>query len=397
MQPEKHRQSEHANSIAGASSGLMPDDAVEGQYNDRHDIRTMSAQITLWRDLCKYQRKSLKVGRSESGGGEEVSEEEEEEDEELQGDSDCEGDGSEPEEGRKGSRADSKATLGRLYASSAFSCPADVIRPFHVTPGRVTLSGHRLIFTRSPESHVDSLEESTEPGGSGGNDSNGEQGNRTQQDNYRWALRPAPNFSWPVSGLRRVLFRPYGDMRFAALEMWFRGGGADDEGGAEGSLLLGLASESLARELHKALRRARPPALEPFLGRLPATVVVRSKAATWGASAVRNSDVEAARMPLTEAWVSRRCGVTNFDYLRGLNAAAGRTTSDLSRYPIFPWVLSERALRAEGLDLTDERNFRDLKWPMGAQRLEQQEVRRRSVPWRPPFFFATDIGLAFGN
>lgn len=72
----------------------------------------------------------------------------------------------------------------------------------------------------------------------------------------------------------------------------------------------------------------------------------------------------------------RRCGVTNFDYLRGLNAAAGRTTADLTRYPVFPWVLSERALRAEELDLTDERNFRDLEWPMGAQRPEQREVRK---------------------
>lgn len=97
-------------------------------------------------------------------------------------------------------------------------------------------------------------------------------------------------------------------------------------------------------------------------------------AAAAAAAVAATAAREAARTPLTQAWVRRRCGVTNFDYLRGLNAAAGRTTADLSRYPVFPWVLSERAWRVEELDLKDERNFRDLEWPMGAQRPEQREV-----------------------
>jgi factor associated with neutral sphingomyelinase activation len=65
----------------------------------------------------------------------------------------------------------------------------------------------------------------------------------------------------------------------------------------------------------------------------------------------------------------------NFSYLLVLNSAAGRTFHDLSRYPVFPWVLSnysenddEKYSRGETtfLDLTDENNFRDLSKPIGA-------------------------------
>ncbi|KAL3785245.1 hypothetical protein HJC23_002700 [Cyclotella cryptica] len=65
----------------------------------------------------------------------------------------------------------------------------------------------------------------------------------------------------------------------------------------------------------------------------------------------------------------------NFTYLLVLNSAAGRTFHDLSRYPVFPWVLSnysehddERYSSGENifLDLTNENNFRDLSKPIGA-------------------------------
>jgi factor associated with neutral sphingomyelinase activation len=61
----------------------------------------------------------------------------------------------------------------------------------------------------------------------------------------------------------------------------------------------------------------------------------------------------------------------NFSYLLVLNSAAGRSFHDLSRYPVFPWVLSnytqddsseENAI----LDLNNPKNFRDLSKPIGA-------------------------------
>ncbi|CAM9116037.1 unnamed protein product [Scytosiphon promiscuus] len=332
--------------VAGRVDERLEEYGVQIGRERRPEIREMSAQTSLWRDLCKYQFKSAsEVG---SDGGERSS--------------DAGGNDGDGIIGWDGVRRNRRDTI-----STTFSSAADVVRPFCVTPGIVTVEGQRLVFTRSPDPSGLLMEAGGKDAGASteGNKRGGDQ--QVAQDNYRWALRPAPSSSWPTVGLRRVLFRPYGGLRSAALEMWFRGGGADDEGGPEGSLLLGFPSESLANSLHQALRRTRPPTLEPFLGRYPATVVKRSKAGTWGASA-------AGGVGMFVAWVRRRCGVTNFDYLRGLNAAAGRTTADLSRYPVFPWVLSERAWRAKELDLKDERNFRDLAWPMGAQRPEQREA-----------------------
>ena len=64
----------------------------------------------------------------------------------------------------------------------------------------------------------------------------------------------------------------------------------------------------------------------------------------------------------------------NFSYLMVLNAAAGRSYHDVSRYPVFPWVLynygeKENGVGGEsnhGLDLNDPTNYRDLSKPMGA-------------------------------
>lgn len=356
------------------------------RLDERRNVRSISAQTSLWRDLCKYQFKSYRAASSDDGVEDDDEEEEEEEDDDW-ADSDGQRSGAASDDGdggwdgsRRGRRTSEPS--GRTHDfTTLFSSQADVVRPYNKTSGNISIVEHQLIFSRISDSSA------AEGGVEGGKDISA-----TVTDNYRWALRPMPNFSWPISALRRVLFRPYGGMRFSALEMWFRGGDVDDEHRVEGTLLLGLPNDSLAKALHKALRRTRPPALEPFLGRLPVTVLSRSKAGTWGASGpggvgmfgpkVGNvygvggygSAAEAAHTPLTEAWIRRRCGVTNFDYLRGLNAAAGRTTADLSRYPVFPWVLSERAWKAEELDLTDARNFRDLAWPVGAQRPEQREV-----------------------
>ena len=78
----------------------------------------------------------------------------------------------------------------------------------------------------------------------------------------------------------------------------------------------------------------------------------------------------------------------NFEYLLCLNAAAGRSFHDLSRYPVFPWVLSnyECVDEDEGdldespttFDLTDPSVFRDLSKPIGALNPERfQEFKKR--------------------
>ena len=72
----------------------------------------------------------------------------------------------------------------------------------------------------------------------------------------------------------------------------------------------------------------------------------------------------------------------NFEYLLCLNSAAGRSFHDLSRYPVFPWVLSSYGESNDDdssdklpivLDLTDPTIFRDLSKPVGALNDERSE------------------------
>jgi factor associated with neutral sphingomyelinase activation len=65
-----------------------------------------------------------------------------------------------------------------------------------------------------------------------------------------------------------------------------------------------------------------------------------------------------------ELWLSNQ--LSNYEYLLILNSAAGRSFHDLSRYPVFPWVLSSYGDEGTMLDLTNADNFRDLSKPIGA-------------------------------
>mmetsp|Transcript_30647 Transcript_30647/g.63966 ORF Transcript_30647/g.63966 Transcript_30647/m.63966 type:complete len:948 (+) Transcript_30647:63-2906(+) len=77
----------------------------------------------------------------------------------------------------------------------------------------------------------------------------------------------------------------------------------------------------------------------------------------------------------------------NFEYLLVLNSAAGRSFHDLSRYPIFPWVLSNYGEQGDddedcdddsiALDLNDASCFRDLTKPIGALNEERFEDFRK--------------------
>jgi len=72
--------------------------------------------------------------------------------------------------------------------------------------------------------------------------------------------------------------------------------------------------------------------------------------------------------------------ISNFDYLLVLNSASGRTFHDLSRYPVFPWVVADYT--SEELDLDSAQTFRDLTKPVGAlnaERLEYFMSRYRSM------------------
>jgi hypothetical protein len=70
--------------------------------------------------------------------------------------------------------------------------------------------------------------------------------------------------------------------------------------------------------------------------------------------------------------------ISNFQYLMHLNTLAGRGYSDLTQYPVFPWVLAD--YESENLDLSDSKTFRCLGKPMGCQTPEgEEEFKKRSA------------------
>ncbi|KAF4376456.1 hypothetical protein G4B88_017192 [Cannabis sativa] len=75
--------------------------------------------------------------------------------------------------------------------------------------------------------------------------------------------------------------------------------------------------------------------------------------------------------------------ISNFQYLMHLNTWAGRGYSDLTQYPVFPWVLAD--YESENLDLTDPKTFRKLNKPMGCQTPEgEDEFKKRYESWDDP-------------
>ncbi|XP_047092540.1 protein SPIRRIG [Lolium rigidum] len=75
--------------------------------------------------------------------------------------------------------------------------------------------------------------------------------------------------------------------------------------------------------------------------------------------------------------------ISNFQYLMHLNTLAGRGYSDLTQYPVFPWVLAD--YNSDTLDLTNPQTFRKLDKPMGCQTEGgEEEFRKRYDSWDDP-------------
>lgn len=101
---------------------------------------------------------------------------------------------------------------------------------------------------------------------------------------------------------------------------------------------------------------------------------------------------------VVDAW--RSGTIDNFDYLLALNSAGGRSLLDLSRYPVFPWVLSDyendqldlsSALTADSLDREScFKIFRDLTKPIGA--LNKERLENFKARWKN---MQEDMGHAF--
>lgn len=55
--------------------------------------------------------------------------------------------------------------------------------------------------------------------------------------------------------------------------------------------------------------------------------------------------------------------MSNFEYLMEINHLSGRSYSDVTQFPVFPWALINFGNK---LSLSDPTNYRDLSLPMGA-------------------------------
>ena len=89
---------------------------------------------------------------------------------------------------------------------------------------------------------------------------------------------------------------------------------------------------------------------------------------------VEDAETEESLMNYTKQWV--RGEMKNYDYLLKLNYHSYRSRSDLTQYPVFPWVIKD--YESFVLDLSNEDTFRDLTQPMGALNIERlQEYKKR--------------------
>jgi len=86
-------------------------------------------------------------------------------------------------------------------------------------------------------------------------------------------------------------------------------------------------------------------------------------------------------------WINGQ--ISNYNYLIFLNIMGNRNFNDLSQYPIFPWVISDYAVKGLkyfksyikriilDLDLSDPHYYRDLSKPVGA--LNKHKLQKYKV------------------
>ena len=101
---------------------------------------------------------------------------------------------------------------------------------------------------------------------------------------------------------------------------------------------------------------------------------VTRKVRSWSQSPGQSPRRYFEASQITRAWQDR--ALSNFDYLMALNTMSGRSHNDLSQYPVFPWILTQYT--EVDIDLSDPKNYRDLRKPVGALNAKRlEEFRER--------------------
>ncbi|CAK7346518.1 unnamed protein product [Dovyalis caffra] len=142
--------------------------------------------------------------------------------------------------------------------------------------------------------------------------------------------------------------------------------------------------------VHEILKRdyqLRPVAVEIFSMDGCNDLLVNSMLDTTISGSVKQESNEGSRLfkimakSFSKRWQNGE--ISNFQYLMHLNTLAGRGYSDLTQYPVFPWVLAD--YESENLDFSNPKSFRKLEKPMGCQTLEgEEEFKKRYETWDDP-------------
>ncbi|KAF7293071.1 hypothetical protein MIND_01206500 [Mycena indigotica] len=138
--------------------------------------------------------------------------------------------------------------------------------------------------------------------------------------------------------------------------------------------------KDIDQRLNNIIVRYNPP--ETAIAATPG----RMRTPRFGKAFQRNDELSTAQ----RRWQARE--ISNFTYLSILNQISGRTPSDATQYPIFPWVLKDYT--SATLDLTNPDSYRDLTKPMGAltdARREAAEMRYTNLEsvGENPFHYGT--------
>ncbi|KAK7867079.1 hypothetical protein R5R35_004016 [Gryllus longicercus] len=158
------------------------------------------------------------------------------------------------------------------------------------------------------------------------------------------------DFKFALSRLREIHLRRY-NLRRSALEFFLTD---------QTNYFLNFSAKTRNKVFTRILA-LRPPNLSSFSSRSPGEMLRASG--------------------LTRKWVQRE--ISNFEYLMHLNTLAGRTYSDLSQYPVFPWILADYT--SERLDLDNPASFRDLARPVGVVNPRNEaEVRAKYDSFEDP-------------
>ncbi|KIJ16201.1 hypothetical protein PAXINDRAFT_76049 [Paxillus involutus ATCC 200175] len=172
---------------------------------------------------------------------------------------------------------------------------------------------------------------------------------RSSQRAQRWYV---PTFHRRSE--RSFLFRD------VALEIFFK-----DSRTLLAVFLDGAYRHATSQRLQTIITRHLVPEHGSILG-----LVLREMSIAMPKGRASDTSHEKALSTAQRQWQNRE--ISNYAYLSILNQLSGRTPSDATQYPVFPWVLKDYT--SDILDLSSADSFRDLTKPMGALTPNRREI-----------------------